>query len=282
MLGPGFGGLLYIWGGYILPFVVPGAIKLLMALLEICVILDFEERDQNTQQEMEMKNESTSLISAEGKKNDVEIEAKPSSIKDFFLDYRVLVLSFPIWVAGSNQGFNNAVFGVFLNQYFSSSETKIANFFVLFGLSQALPILLTACLISKSLKKFLNSFATILGVLGYIIMLLTSFFESWRYDLLIALSGCLSYSAYSVGFVSTFAILGDLLTEGTSGDQETAIKTLVGCWNMIVYSTGRLFASFVTAGVVLDSFGFEVSIICQLVWTIFGAISSLLPFCLKI
>ena len=43
MAGPGIGGLLYQWGGYVLPFVVPGAIKVILSFLAYFIVLGFQE-----------------------------------------------------------------------------------------------------------------------------------------------------------------------------------------------------------------------------------------------
>ncbi len=46
MAGPGVGGVPYQWGGYILPFVIPGVIKLFLALVATFVLLGFQEPEK--------------------------------------------------------------------------------------------------------------------------------------------------------------------------------------------------------------------------------------------
>ncbi len=270
---------------------IPGFPKLVFALLGVCIILDFEESDSPAHPgassrvpasgDTQHRTETSSLLADEKNPSPSNFPERTFSVADLAVSPRVIFLSVPLWVAGGSQAFNNAVISVYMEEYFAMTETKIAAFFVLFGLIQAVPMLIVGYIIRTSLNNLFNICGSALGAIGFSLMLLTAVFESWRVNFVIILSACLSYSSQAIVFVATFAILGDSITKNTLREQEAAIKILIGSWNLAVFSTGRLFASFITAGILLDNFGFQKVVACQLLWTTVGTTISIIATFIK-
>ena len=271
ILGPPIGSLLFAQNGFVLPFLITGA------LLMICPLIGFAvfRTTPGTEKDEETKKNGNDAIDNNFDPTKPLLETSdPKSFTTFITNPNIVISALPYFVGSTIFGYFNVSLAPYLQETFEIEGNTVGYYVLINSITNAVSCAVTGKLTEAGYGAFLYALVPLFSTVAFL-----SIFLPFMFPVLQNLNFFLTFWGlfgilYAVSSVCSFLVC-EKVTVSQNFVNLAVTKAFVATLWGLTFSIGRLFGSFVIGGVVLSALGFYMT---NLVLAIFCLMTTVLTF----